>query len=141
MKKFAFIFGIVLIAAILVATGFWLGWAQRFMTDAYSVTALDKALVDASIRASILHSLDQGHVDEARNMLRSELDADIVTIWAFDDYSDPRSRKMATNILAGIAAFRAEYPSNYTNRTSGDEAALDSKIVSILEQARKAETK
>ena len=102
---------------------------------------MDKALTDASIRARILHHLDSGHVDDARRLLRSRLDSDIITIWAFADYSDARSRKMATNILARIAAFRAEFPSGYTNRLSDDEAQIDSMIASILEQARKAETK
>jgi hypothetical protein len=141
MKKFAFIFGIVIVAAILVAAGYWLGFVQRFMTDAYSVTVLDKSLTDAAIRARTLRALDLGNIEEARSLLRSGLDGDIVTIWSIGDYSDTRSRKMATNVLAGIAAFRAEYPSNYTYRTTGDWAQIDAKIVAILEQARKAETK
>ena len=81
MKKFAFIFGIVLVAAILVAAGYWLGFGQRFMIDAYSSTALDKALGDAAIRARLLHSMDLGHYDEARGLLRSQLDGDIISIW------------------------------------------------------------
>ena len=137
MKKLGLIFGIVLIAAILVGAGVWLGFTHRFMTEAYSVTALDKSLTDASIKAAILHELDSGQTDKARSLLRSQLEADIVTIWAFGDYSDARSRKMATNVLARIAAFRAEYPAIYTNRTSGDEAQIDAKVTSILEQARK----
>jgi hypothetical protein len=141
MKRFAFIFGVILIAAILVAAGVWGGFSMRFMRDAYSVTVLDKALTDASIRARILHDLDSGRVDDARRLLRSQLDSDITTIWAFGDYSDDRHRKMATNILARIAAFRAEYPLAYTNRTSSDEAQIDAMIASILEEARKAETK
>jgi hypothetical protein len=141
MKKFAFILGIVLLAAILVGAGVWIGFAQRFMTEAYSVTALEKSLTDASIKAMILHDLDSGQIDKARSMLRSQLDSDIITIWAFGDYSDARSRKMATNVLARIAAFRAEYSSIYTNRTSGDEAEIDAKIASILEQASKQQTK
>jgi len=48
---------------------------------------------------------------------------------------------LATNILAGIAAFRAENPTNDTYRTSRDMAEIDAKIASILEQARKAETR
>ena len=141
MKRFAFIFGVVLVAAILVAAGFWLGFSQRFMRDAYNATALDKALLDASINARILHHLDAGRVDDARRLLRSRLDSDITMIWALDDYTDARSRKLATNALAGIAAFRAEFPSIYTNRTSGDEVQIDAMIASILEEARKAETK
>ncbi len=135
MKKFAFIVGIVLLASILVAGGFWAGFVHRYMTDAYSVTALDKSLTDASVHAMLLHDLDSGRVDNARRLLRSELDGNIVSIWALGDYSDPRSRKMATNVLARIAAFRAEYPSIYTNRE--DSAEIDAKIASILEQARK----
>ena len=141
MKKFAFIFGIVLVAAILVAAGYRLGFGQRFMVDAYSSTALDKALGDAAIRARILHSMDLGHYDEARGLLRSQLDSDVMSIWAFGDYTDARSRKMATNVLAGIAVFRAEYPSNYVYRTSGEMVDVDAKIASILDQARKAETR
>ena len=141
MKKFAFIFGVVLIAAILVAAGFGLGYMQRFMVGAYSVTALDKSLSDASIHAMVLHSLDSGHVDDARSLLRSQLESDIVTIWAFGDYSDDRSRKMAINILSRIATDRAEYPAIYTNRTSEDWEQIDTKISDILTQARKAATK
>jgi len=137
MKKLGFVFGIVLIAAILVGAGVWIGFAHRFMWEAYSATALDKSLADASIAARILHDLDSGQIDQARSLLRSQLEADIVTIWAFGDYSDGRSRKLATNILARIAAFRAEYPAIYTNRTSGGEAQIDAKVASILEQARK----
>jgi len=120
---------------------YWLGSVHGFMRDAFSVTALDKALTDASIQARILHHLDSGRIDDARRLLRSRLDSDITTIWAFDDYTDARSRKMATNVLAGIAAFRAEFPAVYTNRTTGDEAQIDAMIASILEAVRKAETK
>jgi hypothetical protein len=141
MKKFAFIFGVVLLAAILVVVGYWLGSANGFMRDAFSVNALDKALTDASIRARILHDLDSGEVERARRLLRSQLDSDITTIWAFGDVPDDRHRKLATNLLAGIAAFRAEFPSIYTNRTSDSEAQIDAMISSILERARKAETK
>lgn len=141
MKRFAFIFGIVLVAAILITAGVWGGFSLRFLRDTYSVTALDKALTDASIRARILHDLDSGRVDDARRLLCSQLNGDITTIWALGDYSDDRHRKLATNILARIASFRAEHPALYTNRTSGDEAQIDAMIASILEEARKAETK
>ena len=137
MKRFAFIFGIALVAAILVGVGVWIGLAHCLMWEAYNVTVLDKSLTDASITARILHDLDSGQIDKARSLLRSQLEADIVTIWALGDYSDARSRKLTTNVLARIAAFRAEYPAIYTNRTSGDEAQIDAKVTSILEQARK----
>ena len=104
MKKFAFIFGVVLVAAILVAAGFWLGLQKRLMKEAYYTTVLEKSLVNAGINARILRDLDSGQVDRARRLLRTQLDSDIITVWAFGDYSDARSRKLATNVLAGIAA-------------------------------------
>jgi hypothetical protein len=140
MKKFAFILGIVLMAALLVGAGFWLGFGQRSMTEAYSVTALEKSLTEAGIKAMILHNLDSGQVERARGLLRSQLDADIVAIWALGDYSDPRSRKLATNVLARIAAYRSESVSLYTNRTTAVEAEIDAIIASILEQSRKLQT-
>ena len=141
MKKLALILGTVLIGAILVVAGFWLGYSQRFLAGAYSVTAMDRALTEAALRARILHDLDRGDVESARRLLRSGLDSEVVTIWAFGDYSDARTRKMATNVLAGIAAFRAEYPSNYTSRATQDAAEIDARIAEILEQAKKAQTK
>jgi hypothetical protein len=137
MKKFAFVVGIVLTAAALVAAGYWLGFGARFMRDAYSVTVLDKTLTEASFTAVVLHDLDRGHIDDARTFLRTQLDGDIITIYAFNDYSDVRNRKMVTNLLARISSFRAEYPSVYTNHVSGDWAEIDAKIASILEQAKK----
>jgi len=91
--------------------------------------------------ARILHDLDAGHIEAARSLLRSQLDSDVITIWAFSDYSDLRSRKMVTNVLTGIATFRAEYPSNYMSRTSGYEVQIDAKIASILERARKEQSR
>lgn len=141
MKRFALILGIVLIAAILVAAGFWLGYVQHFLTGALSVNIIDKTVTDASIRAMVLHDLDSGHIDDARDFLRTELDGDIITIYSFRDYSDARNREMERKVLAKIADYRAKYPSIYTNRTSGNWAEIDAKIASILEEAKKGQSK
>jgi hypothetical protein len=141
MKKFAFIFGVVVLAAILAGVGYWIGFQQRFMRDAFSSTVLDKTLIDASLREIVLHDLDSGQIDRARSFLRSRLDSDIVAVWAFNDYSDARTAKIATNLLARIAADRTEYPAIYTNRLSGDWAEIDKKIASILKQARQQQTR
>ena len=70
MKKFAFILGLVLVVAALVAAGWWLGFRERYLTEAYAITTLDKQITDASIKAVLLHQIDSGHPDEARKMLR-----------------------------------------------------------------------
>lgn len=131
MKKFAYVFGLVLLTAVLVAAGYWLGFAQRFMTDAYSITVIDKSLTDATVKALILHHLDSGKIDDARHLLQSELDADIITVDSLLDYSDARNKDLAGKIFARIAAYRAQYPSNYV----GQIPKVDAKVDSILKQA------
>ncbi|MEK7708027.1 MAG: hypothetical protein AAB380_08545 [Verrucomicrobiota bacterium] len=131
MKKFAFIFGLVLLAAILVAAGFWFGFSQRFMTDAWSSTVVDKSLTDATVKALILHHLDSGKIDDARHLLQTQLDGDILLVDSLLDYSDARSRELAGKIFARIAAYRAEYPSNYVTKMP----EIDTRVDSILKRA------
>ncbi len=137
MKKFIFILGLVLIAAALVAAGWWLGYRERFFTDAYAITTLDKQITDASIKSLLLHQIDSGHPEEARKMLRLELDGDILTINTLMDYSDARSRDLASKVFARIASYRSEYPGNYTN----EMPEVDAKIAEILRRATQDHSK
>jgi hypothetical protein len=131
MKKFAFIFGIVLVAALLVGAGYRLGFGQRFIIDAYSSTVIDKSLTDATVKVLVLHNLDAGKIDDARHLLQSNLDADILLVDSFADYSDARSRDLAGKIFARIALYRAEYPSNYVSQMPD----IDAQVNSILKRA------
>jgi hypothetical protein len=137
MKKFAFILGFVLIAAALVTVGWWLGFRERYLTEAYSITTLDKQLTDASVRAMLLHQIDSGHSDDAHQMLSLELDGDILTIDSLLDSSDARSRDLASKVFARIAAYRAEYPADYTNTMP----EVDAKIAEILRRATQEQSK
>ena len=119
-------------AALLAGAGYWLSLQKRFMKEAYYTTVLEKSLVNAGINVRVLQDLDSDQIDRARRFLRTQLDGDIAIIWAFGDYSDAQSRKLATNVLAGIAAYRAKSPSVYTNRTSEYEAEMDARIASML---------
>jgi hypothetical protein len=131
MKKFASILGLILIAAALVATGWWLGFSHRYFSDAYAITALDKHIGDAGEEAMLLHELDGGHADDARRLLRTQLDGNILVIYSLLDSSDARSRDLATKVFARIAAYRAEYPTNYPNVLPEGDAM----IAEILQRA------
>ena len=137
MKKFAFIFGIVLVVAVLIAGDWWLGFRERYLTEAYAITTLDKQITDASIKAMLLHEIDSGHPGDARKMLRLELDGDILMIDSLMDYSDVRSRDLASKVFARIAAYRAEYPVGYTNEIP----EVDAKIADILRRASQSQSK
>jgi hypothetical protein len=137
MKKFAFILGIVVIAASLVAVGWWLGFRQRYLTEAYAITALDNHLTDAAIKAMMLHEMDVGRPDKVRQSLRLELDGDILMVDSLLDSSDARSRDLASKVFAQIATYRAEYPANYTN----EMPEVDAKIAEILHRASQLQNK
>jgi hypothetical protein len=140
MKKFAFILGLVLIAAALVAVGWWLGFRERYLTEAYSVTTLDKYLTDAGTKAMLLHEMDVGRPDDVRRvreMLRLELDGDILMVDSLLDSSDARSRDLARKVFARIAAYRAEYPTNYPSTLP----EADAKIAEILRRATEGQSK
>ena len=137
MKNFAYIFGLVLIAAALVAVGLWFGFRGRYLTEAYAITTVDKHLTDAGTKATILHQLDSGHIDEARQFLRMQLDGDILMVDSLLDSSDARSRDLASKVFARISFFRAEYPSNYTAQIP----EVDAKIAEILSRGAQLQGK
>ena len=60
MKKLGIATGVILLAGILVATGWYIGFGHRFLTEAYAITAVDKDLTDASQKAMLLHQIDSG---------------------------------------------------------------------------------
>ena len=137
MKKFAFIFGLVLIAAALVAAGWWLGFRERYLTEAYAITTLDKQITDASMKVMLLHQIDSGHTAEARKALSLDLDGDILMVYSLMDYSDDRSRDLASKVFGRIAAYRAEYSASDTTGIP----EVDAKIAEILRQARQGQSK
>jgi hypothetical protein len=137
MKKLAFILGIVLMAGALVAVGWWLGFRQRYLTEAYAISTVDKHLTDASVKAAMLHQMDVGRFQDARNWLSLQLDGDILVVDSLIDSSDARSRELASKVFSRIAAFRAEYPSNYTAQMP----EVDGKIADILRRSTEAPEK
>src|SRR5688572_16456682 len=116
MKKFALIFGTILVAAALVAAGWYLGYDRRVLTEAYAIPVVDKHLTEAAVTALVIHHLDSARTDDARHMLRLQLDGQIVAIDALLDTSDARSRDLASKVFARIAHYRSEHPSSYTGQ-------------------------
>jgi hypothetical protein len=128
MRKFASILGLILLAAALVGAGWWLGFQNRYLTEAYAVTTLDKHLTDMAVKSVILEQIDSGRIDEAREFLRLRLDSDIIVVDSMSDSSDARSRDLTAKVFARIAAHRAAYGSNYAIRVP----AIDTKVAEIL---------
>lgn len=136
MKKFAFILGLLVVANILVAGGWWLGFRQRVLTEAYTITTIDKHLTEASVKALILHQIDSGRLNDARHMLTLQLDGEILTVDSLIDDADVRSRDLAQKVFARIAWYRAEHPAGYTGSLAQSSADVDAKIADILRRAK-----
>ena len=139
MKKFALILGTVLVAAALVAAGWYVGYDRRVLTEAYAIPTIDKHLTEAGVTAMLIHQLDSARTDDARHMLRLQLDGQILAIDALLDTSDARSRELAAKVFARIAQYRAEYPSSYTGQLAQVDADVSAKIDAILRRAKESQ--
>lgn len=135
MKKFGFILGVVLLAAVLVAGGWILGLQQRVLTEAVAIPTVDRHITEAMVKAMLLHQIDSGRIDDARHHLQSQVEGHILTVDALLDYSDARSRELARKVFRRIAQYREEHPNSYTGRMAHPDADVMAKIDSILRQA------
>ena len=141
MQRFAFILGIVVAAAALVAAGWYLGLQQRVLTEAYAIPTIDKHISDVSRTAMLLEQIDSGRTDDARHMLQVELSSHILSVDLLLDSADARSRDLASKVFARIARYRAEHPHSYTGQLVRMEADVSAKVDSILQRAREEQKK
>src|SRR5688572_6504791 len=102
MKKFIPILVAVLVSAALVAGGWYVGYYQRVLTEAYAITVVDKQITEAAVTALIIHQLDSAQIDDARYMLRLRLDGHIAVIDSLLDTSDARTRDLAERFFMRI---------------------------------------
>jgi len=141
MKKLAIILISIVAAAALVAVGWWFGFQQRFLTEAYAVPTVDKQITETAMTFSMLRQLDSGKIEDAKHMLRMQLDGGILTVDGLMDYTDARTRQTARKIFASIAEYRTAHPHSYTGSLAQTDAEVDAKIASILQKARQEQTK
>lgn len=141
MKKLAFILGVLFLAAGLVAVGWWLGFRERYLTEAYAIPVVDKHLTECSTTAMLIEQIDSGRIADARHFLRLQLDGDILTVDSLLDSSDARTRDLAQKVFARIERYRAEHPDSQTGQVVQSSADVDAKIEDILRRARGEQTK
>jgi hypothetical protein len=141
MKKLAIILITILTAAVLIAAGWWFGFQQRLLTEAYAVPTVDKHITDTTMTFSLLRQLDSSQIEDAKHMLRLRLDSDILTVDGLMDYTDARTRETARKIFTAIAEYRAAHPHSYTGSLAQTDAEVDAKIASILQKAKQEHTK
>jgi hypothetical protein len=141
MKKLAIILISIVAVAALVAVGWWFGFQQRFLTEAYAVPMVDKQITETTMTFSMLRQLDSGEIADARHMLRLRLDGNILTVDGLMDYTDARTRETARKIFAHIAEYRAQHPYSYTGSLAQTDAQVDAKIASILQKSKQEQTK
>lgn len=141
MKKLALVIISILAAAILVAAGWWFGFQQRMLTEAYAIPTIDKHLTEASMKALILHQMDSGRLDDARRMIQLQLDGEILVVDSLIDDADARSRDLAQKVFARIAAYRTGHSASYTGSLARSSTEVDAKIADILRRAKQEQAK
>jgi hypothetical protein len=140
MKKILLVIAGMAIAAALVGTGWIFGARERFMTQAYASTVVDKDLAELMMKEMLLNQIEEGKIDDAKRSLRMDVDTAIVTIDAFRDDMDSRSLDMSRKIFSKIAQDRVKFP----NASASGSPQMDSRVVAkielILKQAGESQT-
>ena len=93
-----------------------MGFGHRVLTEAYSISAIDKALTDASVKAMLIDRIDSDHLADARKHLQLELDADIFTVDVLLGSADDRTRDLAQKALRVSLATGKRTPRNKSLR-------------------------
>jgi hypothetical protein len=140
MKKFLLVVAGMVLAASLVYVGWIFGARTRFMTEAFAVTVVDKALTDLTMKELFLYEIQEGKIDDVKHSLQMDIDGNILTIDAFRDDMDARSLDISRKILSRIAQDRAKFTKNYVGDLPKMDSAVDAKIKLILKQASASQT-
>jgi hypothetical protein len=140
MKKFLLVVAGMVLAASLVYVGWIFGARTRFMTEAFAVTVVDKALTDLTMKELLLYEIQEGKIDDVKHSLQMDIDGNILTIDAFRDDMDARSLDISRKILSRIAQDRAKFTKNYVGDLPKMDSAVDAKIKLILKQASASQT-
>jgi hypothetical protein len=133
--------GTILVAAALVAIGWWFGARQRVLNELFTVTVVDKQITEAVTTSLLLNNIDSGALDDARSTLKLQLDGNILFIDLLLPDCDERTRDLAQKVFARIGQYRAEHPATYSGKFPAQDAAVEAKINSILDRARKQQHK
>ena len=140
MKIFLSIVAGIILAAVLIYVGWIFGARTHFMTEAFSVTVVDKALTDLIMKELMLNEIQTGKMEDVKHSLQMEIDGNILTIDAFRDDMDARSLDMSRKILSRIAQDRAKSTNNYVGDLPKMDSDVEVKIKLILKQASESQT-
>jgi len=140
MKIFLSIVAGIMLAAALIYVGWIFGARTHFMTEAFSVTVVDKAMTDLTMKELMLNEIQEGKIEDVKHSLQLDIDGDILTIDAFRDDVDARSLDISRKILSRIAQDRAKFTNNYVGDLPKMDSEVEAKINLILEKASESQT-
>jgi hypothetical protein len=101
-KKGALVVGAILVAAALVAIGWSFGASQRVLKQLFTTTVVDKQISEAVTTSLLLNNIDSGALDDARSMLKIQLDGNILFIDLLLPDCDECTRDLAQKVFTRI---------------------------------------
>ncbi len=141
MKTFLFTLGIVVIAGAVFVGGLSIGLTSDLTNTMYQVSTFDKELTEATMTFMRISYLDDGKVDDVKELLNHELDARIITLsQLLKDCPNIESQNHAQVLLARIATQRQKYPSTKSHPDSvspSEMKEIERYIRSTLDSALK----
>jgi len=106
-----FIFGIVVIAAVIFTGGMFVGTAFKIFTSISTTSFFENQLTDAATTFMLVKMIDNKETEEAKSCLNLRLDTNILSLGMLvRDYGDSKNGALANIILSRIAKHRQEHP-------------------------------
>jgi len=116
MKSLAFTLCVILIAAGLFGSGWYLGHGRRAIDENQTMPVIDRRIEEAGIAAKLLHDLDTGKTNEIRWLFQGQMLMAVTHVDSLSEMSDARSRELAGGVAAQIAKYRAEGSPSFTGK-------------------------
>jgi len=116
MKTIAFSLCVMLIAAALFGSGWYLGHGRRAIDESQTMPVIDRRIEEAGVAAKLLHDLDTGKTNEIRWLFQGQMLMAVTHVDSLSEMSDARSRELARGIAAQIAKYRAEGSPSFTGK-------------------------
>ena len=122
---------ILITGAVLLGTGYWVGTTHGQFSRLWASSVVSQSATKAAMLSTQLGQINEGKIDELRNLLNTQLDGEIVTLGTLIDWGNPSEGDfMAIKVLRRIAQQRADV------RLQSKDAIIFDRLNIIFEKAK-----
>lgn len=122
---------ILITGAVLLGTGYWVGTTYGIFSHMWASSVVSQSATKAAMLSTQLGQINEGKIDELRNLLNTQLDGEIVTLGTLIDWGNPSEGDFtAIKVLRRIAQQRANV------RFQNKDTNISDRLDTIFEKAK-----